>query len=313
MFVTRVTDAALLLLDKTVTGWDATAPVRERARTIWTTHTSTAQRAGQITAAALAALLALGLVAALLTGVVHLVTGLVTALVRGVAQAAGYLGNSGPSDAVGHIADIPFTATRAWLRQHAQGLPATPAQIGAAALVLALVLFVSARRGSTAARAGFASLGAAGCAAVWQASPDGQRLAAVAVSAGAWLLLAPSAYATRWRPERRTRLTLNPAVEEALAALAAAHRPPAPTAVPAQQSLHAMPTLIPHRRRLSPLESVSSLSVVPDPAAGFRCRHCAQPLAWAATAADLERTWRTDDGSVACPDAPTTPALHQAL
>ncbi|MER8188199.1 hypothetical protein [Kitasatospora sp. NPDC094015] len=309
-----VTDAALWLLDKTANGWDATAPARERARTIWNNHTRPAQRAGQITAAALAALLAVGLAAALVTGIVRLVTGLITGLVRGVAHALAYLWNSGAAGTVRDLADIPFIATRAWLRAHAQGLPATPAQIGGGALVLALVLFVSARRGSTAARIGFAILGAAGCAAVWQASPENQRLTAVAVSAGAWLLLAPSAYATRWwRPERRTRLTLNPRVEEALAGLAAAHRPAVPANLPAQQATHSMPTLTPHRRRLSPLESASSLSVAPGPAGGFRCRHCAQPLAWAATVADQERTWRTDDGSAACPDAPTTPALHQAL
>ncbi|MGW2543763.1 hypothetical protein ACWC5I_23515, partial [Kitasatospora sp. NPDC001574] len=220
MFATRATDAALWILDKTTDAWHATAPLRERASAAWHTHTSTAQRAGQITAAAFAALLALALATTLVTFLVRMITGAVTSLARGVAQAAAYLWNSDAADGVRDIADVPFIAARAWLREHAQGLAASPAQIGAAALVLAAVLFVSARRGSTAGRIGWALLGAAGCVAIWQASPDSQRLAAAAVSAGAWLLLAPSAYAVRWwRPERRTRLTLNPAVEEALAVL----------------------------------------------------------------------------------------------
>lgn len=315
MLATRATDAALWILDKTTDAWDATAPLRERASTSWHTHTSPAQRAGQITAAALAALLTLALATALVTLLIRMITGAVTSLARGCAHAAAYLWNSGAADGARDIADIPFIAARAWLRGNAQGLAASPAQIGGAALALAAVLFVSARRGSTAGRTGWALLGAAGCAAVWQASPDEQRLAAVAVSAGAWLLLAPSAYAVRWwRPERRTRLALNPAVEDALAVLAAAHRPAAPAPVPAQQVAHAMPSLTPHRRRLSPLETVDSVTAAQPPAAGgFRCLHCAQPLAWAATDDDPERTWRTTDGATTCLEAPATAPVHVAL
>ncbi|WP_327075628.1 hypothetical protein OG196_43690 (plasmid) [Kitasatospora purpeofusca] len=338
MFATRATDAALRILDRTTDAWHATAPLRERVGAAWHTHTSPARRAGQITGAALAALLALALATTLVTLLVRMITGAVASLVRGCVAAAAHLWNSGAADGVRDIADVPFIAARAWLRGHAQHLAATPDQIGVAALVLAAVLFISARRGSTAGRTGWALLGAAGCAAVWQGSPEGQRPAATAVAAGAWLLLAPCAYARRRRAERRTRLALDPAVEEALAVLAAAHRLPAPTPVPVQQAVRTVPTLTPHRRRLSPppvpvqqavrtvptltphrrrlspLETVDSVTAErPSAAGGFRCLHCAQPLAWAATDDDPERTWRTTDGATACADAPATAPVHVAL
>ncbi|WP_404870982.1 hypothetical protein ACI1MP_37665 (plasmid) [Kitasatospora griseola] len=174
------------------------------------------------------------------------------------------------------------------------------------------MLFTAARRGSTAARAAWALLGAAACAATWQAGPESQRTAAAAVTAGVWLFLAPAAYAKRRRTtERRIRLLLNPAVEEALTALAAAHTPTGPaTAAAPTTTVHTVP---PSRPRLSPLQTLAAIKVPGPAAGGFRCLHCDQPLAWAATETDFERTWRTTDGTTACPAAPTTPALHHAL
>ncbi|MEE1821222.1 hypothetical protein PUR61_03265 [Streptomyces sp. BE20] len=310
MLATRLTDAALRVLATTASAWEATTPLRQRAATTWRTRTSPAQRAGQITATALAAVLVASLTITLVTTALRLAAAAVADLARGCAQAAAYLWHSDTADGIRDVLQVPLGAVAAWLRQNAAGLPATPGQVGGAALVLALVLFVAARRGSTAARAGWALLGAAACAATWQTGPGSGRTAAAAITAGVWLLFAPAAYAGRWwKTERRTRLLLSPAVEEALAQLAAVHTRPDTTPAPASQPA-ARPAPLP---RLSPLKNLAALKAPSLAAGGFRCRHCDQPLAWAATEDDPERTWRTPDGTTTCPGAPTTPALHHAL
>ncbi|MET8704205.1 hypothetical protein ABZW10_35945 [Kitasatospora sp. NPDC004723] len=309
MLATRLTDAALRVLATTTSAWEATTPLREKAATTWRTRTNPAQRAGQITATALAAILAASLTITLVTTAVRLTAAMAASLGRGCAHAATYLWHSDAVDGIRDVLQVPLGGVAAWLRQNAAGLPATPGQMGGAALVLALVLFVAARRGSTAARAGWALLGVAACAATWQTGPGSERTAAVAVTAGVWLLLAPAAYAGRWwKTERRTRMLLSPAVEEALTQLAAAHIRPDTTPAPASQ-----PAARPVPPRLSPLKNLAALKAPSPAAGGFRCRHCDQPLAWAATEDDPERTWRTPDGTTTCPDAPTTPALHHAL
>ncbi|MFE2174400.1 hypothetical protein [Kitasatospora sp. NPDC059462] len=309
MLATRLTDAALRVLATTTSAWEATTPLREKAATTWRTRTSPAQRAGQITATALAALLAASLTVTLVTTVVRLAAAMAASLGRGCVHAAAYLWDSDAVDGIRDVLQVPLGGVAAWLRQNAAGLPATPGQMGGAALVLALVLFVAARRGSTAARAGWALLGVAACAATWQTGPASGRTAAAAVTAGAWLLLAPTAYAGRWwKTERRTRMLLSPAVEEALTQLAAAHTRPDTTPAPASPS-----AARPAPPRLSPLKNLAALKPPSPAAGGFRCRHCDQPLAWAGTEDDPERTWRAPDGTTACPDAPTTPALHHAL
>ncbi|MFF4384447.1 hypothetical protein [Kitasatospora sp. NPDC001547] len=309
MLATRVTDAALRLLDTTTSAWEATAPLRERAATTWRTRTSPAQRAGQITATTLTAVLVASLAITLLVAVVRLAAAAIASLVRGCLHAAAYLWHSNAADGIRDVLQVPLGGVATWLRHHADGLPATPGQLGAAALLLAVVLFVAARRGSTAARTGWALLGAAACAAAWQAAPDNQRTAAAAVTASTWLFLAPSAYAARWwKTERRTRMLLSPAVEEALIQLAAAH--PRPDTTPTESPVRLPAPPLP---RLSPLKNLAAIKVPGPTAGGFRCRHCDQPLAWAATEDDPERTWRTPDGTTTCPAAPMTPALHHAL
>ena len=189
------------------------------------------------------------------------------------------------------VYDLAATVVRpadAWLHQHAAALPASPALLGWCWLALAAVLYLAARRGSTAGRFAWAILAAATGAAVWQGSAADSRSAALAVTAGAALLLAPSAYARTDRT-RRQELAVGGTVTIAVQQFVTG--PDAP--LPQQRSAAAEPQ---HARAGQP--------DTPPPAAGFACRFCSKALVWDGPT-DAGRTWRAaGDGDTYCPQAP---------
>jgi len=202
------------------------------------------------------------------------------------------------------LRDLAATVGRpagAWLHQHAAGLPASPALLAWSWFLLAAALYLSAHCGNLAARFAWAAVGAATGAAVWQAAPEGSRIAAAAVTVGAWLLAVPSAYRETERPPRRQEVN----VEAVLAALVVQQFVTVPP--PPASSSSTTP-----EGQVQPGASVPGQPGVLPPAPvlpaapGFCCRYCGDHLVWSSGSEQAARTWRTRTGGTRCPQAPAS-------
>ncbi|MFF2548335.1 hypothetical protein ACFVUY_38060 [Kitasatospora sp. NPDC058063] len=214
--------------------------------------------------------------------------GLIGAIVAEAVRDARWLGRSPVGQAAHQLGATVGRPVGAWLHQHAAGLPASPAVLGWSWLLLAAVLYLSALRGSLAGRLALAALAAGTVAAAWQAGPADTRPVASAVTAGAWLLLVPSAYARTERPAREDDLDDSGAS--------------APTViVVVQQFTTAAAGPVPDRHTAPQPNGKTTEQL---PAAGFACRWCSAALVWDGPAGSV-RTWRSaGDGGTYCPQAP---------
>ncbi|WP_030274395.1 hypothetical protein [Streptomyces sp. NRRL B-24484] len=291
------------------------ATTRAAARRLREHTASRPTRPAEAAAAVAGVVLAVVIAGGALYWLVRFLVWIIAGAFHGTAGFAGGLWHSATADHA-RTAAKSFTAVvtgpaASWLHQHTTGLPVTAHQLAVAWTLLAAIAFVSARGGSPAGRLVWAFVGAGTATAVWQASPDGQRAAATATTAGLWLLLTLSAY--RPRPtctttSTRTELIVSPLLERALtAALERATSTTAPTAAGAWAG----------DEQVEPLPQPATPAPPPvdllPAAAGFQCRHYSRSLRWATgqEPGDRTRTWRTADDSTTCPTAPD--GLHYAL
>ncbi|MFD8597689.1 hypothetical protein ACFV1L_22065 [Kitasatospora sp. NPDC059646] len=195
-----------------------------------------------------------------------------------------WLYNSPGGHAVRALAETVRRPASDWLHQHAAHLPASPTQLGWAWLGLASLLYLSARWGNLAGRFAFTALAAGTTAAAWQAGAQGDRAAVVAVTAGAWLLLAPSAYARTAKDPLRQELHIT-----------------------AQQTVTTYTVVDPASSvpywGVAEAEEAAATEAA-SPVRGFACRYCSAPVVWDGPAEGV-RTWRlAADGSTYCRQAP---------
>ncbi|MFD4535617.1 hypothetical protein ACFWNL_18255 [Kitasatospora sp. NPDC058397] len=254
-----------------------------RAHRRWRTWCAAARTAGARRARVLA-----GLAAAVTAFALSAVAagGLIGAAAAEVVRAARLLDRSPVGQAAQQLGATVGRPAGVWLRQHAAGLPASPAVLGWSWLLLAAVLYLSARRGSLAGRLALAALAAGTTTAIWQASPIDAQPMAAAVAAGAWLLLVPSAYAATKRPAREHD-----------------HDGGALTVI-VQQFTVAPTGPIPDQRTAATAPQSRGKTAERSSVGGFACRFCSTSLFWGGPAGSV-RTWRAaGDGGTYCPQAP---------
>lgn len=103
------------------------------------------------------------------------------------------------------LSDGPITSTvtdpvRAYLDQHAAGLPATAGQLWWTWLAVTTALFVAAWCGSRGARLGWTLIGAVTAAMVWAGAAPTSRDLAAGVAVAAWSLLSVPAFTGTGQP-----------------------------------------------------------------------------------------------------------------
>ena len=211
-------------------------------------------------------------------------------------QAARWVGDRALAHDLYNLAATVGHPAGAWLHQPAAPRPASPRVLAWSWLLLGLLLFLSARAGNLAARFSWAALSAATGAAVWQAAPSGSRTAAAVVTAGLWLLLAPSAYGRTERAPQRQEISLGGTLV-ALVVQQFVNAAPAPAST---SSAPARGAALPVAHTPEPAARPVAVSV-----SGFRCRYCDTAVNWASAPSEPERTWRSGTGSTYCPMAPT--------